>query len=165
MASESPQALATPPWADTTEFPSQLLQSYHQDCHRPPDVPRANCALYLSVHGTTSTRMTWLWRTYPSTFLANLRRRGNTLRNWWWCGTKDVVTSFCRIIKKPEHDYTPKSRLNVMDCSLCLEKSVSQSLSKLHRLATDQTTTTCVTSLRITTCTNRWNPPKNWATI
>ena len=44
---------------------------------------------------------------------------------------------FLQDIKKPDHDDW-ENGLNAMECALCLERSVNQSLLELHKLATEK---------------------------
>lgn len=97
-------------------------------------------------------------------FSVNRSRRGNKLRNWGWCCTKEVGKSFCRVIKKPDMMTGGMGWTN--EVFTALENECESVITGTVQIGFWQKMTpTYVASLRIITWMNRWNLSKNLVMI
>ena len=137
----------------TTASPSQVRQNYHQDSEAAINL-QINLELYASyVYLITSyyfDRDDVVLKNFAKYFLYQSHEEREHAERLMKLQNQRGGRIFLQDIKKPDRDDW-ENGLTAMECVLCLERSVNQSLLELHKLATEKMIPICVISLRLIT--------------
>ncbi|XP_052608846.1 ferritin heavy chain-like [Peromyscus californicus insignis] len=129
-----------PAAAMTTLSPSQVGQNYHQDSEAAIN-RQINLELYASyVYLSMSCYFDWddvALSNFAKYFLHQSHEEREHAERLMKLQNQRGGRIFLQDIKKPDRDAW-ENGLNAMGCALHLEKSVSQSLLELHKLAADK---------------------------
>uniref|UniRef100_A0A8C0CI07 Ferritin n=1 Tax=Balaenoptera musculus TaxID=9771 RepID=A0A8C0CI07_BALMU len=124
----------------TTASPSQVRQNYHQDSEATIN-RQINLELYASYFYLS---MSYYFdcddvalKNFAKYFLHQSHEEREHAEKLMKLQNQQGGRIFLQDIKKPDRDDW-ENGLNAMECALHLEKSVKQSLLKLHKLATEK---------------------------
>uniref|UniRef100_A0A8C2P9X8 Ferritin n=1 Tax=Capra hircus TaxID=9925 RepID=A0A8C2P9X8_CAPHI len=124
----------------TTASASQVLQNYHQDLEAAIN-RQINLELYAScVYLFMSyyfDRDDVALKNFAKYFLHQSQSPRTSAQKLIKSTNSYGARYFSTQVKKPDRDDW-ENGLNAMECALCLERSVNQSLLELHKLATEK---------------------------
>uniref|UniRef100_A0A8C6FER9 Ferritin n=1 Tax=Moschus moschiferus TaxID=68415 RepID=A0A8C6FER9_MOSMO len=114
----------------TTASPSQVRQNYHQDSE-------AAINRQINLESYYFDRDDEALKNFAKYFLHQSHEEREHAERLMKLQNQRGGRIFLQDIKKPDRDDW-KNGLNAMECALCLERSVTQSLLELHKLATEK---------------------------
>ena len=144
----------------TTASPSQVRQNYHQDLEAAIN-RQINLELYASyVYLSMSyyfDRDDVALKNFAKYFLHQSHEEREHAEKMMKLQNLQGGRIFLQNVKKPDRDDWENGQ-NAMECVLCLERSVNQSLPKLHKLGTEKNDPHLCDFIETHYLNNRWKP-------